>query len=54
LLLCGTGAGRISLDHELGILAPPSWTASLLCAAAGLGGAAGLLVVFWRPSAVRA
>jgi putative oxidoreductase len=51
LLLCGTGGGQISVDHALGILDPPGWTASLLCAAAGLGGATGLLVVFWRPKA---
>jgi putative oxidoreductase len=50
LLLCGTGGGRFSVDHALGILDPPGWTAALLCAAAGLGGAIGLLVVFWRPA----
>ena len=49
LLFCGTGGGRVSVDHALGVLDPPGWTAALLCAAAGIGGAAGLLVTFWRP-----
>jgi putative oxidoreductase len=49
LLFCGTGGGQVSLDHALGILDPPGWTAALLCASIGLGGAAGLLVTFWRP-----
>ena len=50
LLLCATGGGRLSLDHALGVLDPPGWPAAVLCAAAGLGGAAGLLTVFWRPA----
>lgn len=48
-LLCGTGGGKVSLDHALGIFDPPGWTAALLCAGAGIAGATGLLVVFWRP-----
>lgn len=55
LTLCGLaltmlGGGSVSLDHAFGILDPPGWTAALLCAAAGLGGALSLLVVFWRPA----
>ena len=49
LLFCGTGGGRVSVDHALGVLDPPSWPAALVCAAAGVLGAAGLLAVFWRP-----
>jgi putative oxidoreductase len=49
LALCGTGGGRVSLDHALGVLDPPGWPAALVCAGLGLGGAAALLVVFWRP-----
>lgn len=49
LMLCGTGGGAVSLDHALGVLDPPGWTAASLCAAAGLLGAAGLLALFWRP-----
>lgn len=55
LTLCGLalaflGGGSVSVDHALGVLDPPGWTAGLLCAGAGLGGAASLLVVFWRPA----
>jgi putative oxidoreductase len=50
LLFCGTGAGRISLDHELD-LDGFGWPTALGCAALGIGGAVGLLVVFWRPPA---
>jgi len=50
LMLCGTGGGYVSLDHALGILEPPGWTAALLCGGAGLAGAFGLLIVFWRPN----
>jgi putative oxidoreductase len=49
LALGGTGGGRYSIDHALGILDPPGWAASGVCWAAGVVGAAGLLVVFWRP-----
>lgn len=49
LLLVGTGGGHWSLDNVLDIFAPPGWLASGLAAAAGLGGAAVLLGVFWRP-----
>ena len=50
LLLCGTGGGRLSLDHVLDI-EDFGWPTALGCAALGLGGAAGLLAVFWRPPA---
>lgn len=50
LLLCGTGGGRVSLDHALGVLDPPGWPVALGCAGLGLGGALGLLLVFWRPA----
>ncbi len=53
LLFCGTGAGRISLDRALGIDDFSWWTAGG-CAALGIGGALGLLVVFWRPPAPQA
>lgn len=50
LALTMLGGGSVSLDHALGVLDPPGWTAALLCASAGLVGAASLLVVFWRPA----
>jgi putative oxidoreductase len=53
LLLAGTGGGRISVDHALGMLDPPGWTAALLCAGGGLAGALGLLLTFWRPTTTR-
>jgi putative oxidoreductase len=49
VLFAGTGGGRFSLDHAAGLFDPPSWTVTLLALAAGFGGAAGLLAVFWRP-----
>jgi putative oxidoreductase len=49
LLLCGTGGGRISLDHVLD-LDDFGWPTALGCAALGIGGALGLLIVFWRPA----
>jgi putative oxidoreductase len=51
LALCFTGGGRISVDHALGVLDPPGWTAAWACAALGVGNAVALLVVFWRPPA---
>ena len=50
VLLATTGGGRWSLDEALGIFDPPGWTTTLLALAAGIGGAAGLLAVFWRPA----
>lgn len=48
LFFCGAGAGRLSLDHALD-LDGFGWPTALGCAAVGIGGAAGLLAVFWRP-----
>lgn len=49
LLLTGTGAGRWSVDHAVGIFAPPGgWTAAFLACVA-FGSAAALLLTFWRP-----
>lgn len=49
-LLATTGAGDLSLDATLGIFDPPGWTTTALSLAAGFGGAATLLAVFWRPA----
>lgn len=49
-LLCGTGAGRLSLDAALD-LDGFGWPTALGCAALGAGGALGLLAVCWRPPA---
>ncbi len=49
LMFSGTGGGNWSLDHAIGIFDPPSWLATGLCFLAGIGGAVGLLVTFWRP-----
>jgi putative oxidoreductase len=54
LTICGLalsclGGGEWSVDHAIGIFDPPGWLATGLCFAAGIGGAAALLVVFWRP-----
>jgi len=51
LLLAGVGAGAWSVDHAVGIFDPPGWQTFLAAVAAGAGGAAGLLAVFWRPGA---
>jgi hypothetical protein len=48
LLFCGTGAGRLSLDHALD-LDDFGWPTALGCAALGIGGALALLITFWRP-----
>ena len=50
LALAMLGGGDLSVDHALGLLDPPGWTAALLCAAAGVGGAVSLLALFWRPA----
>jgi putative oxidoreductase len=49
-LLACLGGGRWSLDALLGIFDPPGWLATGLALAAGFGGAALLLAVFWRPA----
>jgi putative oxidoreductase len=48
--LAGVGAGRWSLDHAFGWFQPPGWLGLGITLAAGIGGAAGLLVTFWRPT----
>jgi putative oxidoreductase len=53
LVLSATGGGKYSLDHAISALdffAPPTWAAVGICWAAGIVGALGLLVVFWRPT----
>lgn len=49
VLLAGVGPGGWSLDHVLGWWDPPGWLGLGIAFVAGFGGAAGLLVVFWRP-----
>jgi putative oxidoreductase len=48
--LSGVGAGEWSLDHALDWFDPPGWWGLGIAVLAGLGGAAGLLVTFWRPT----
>jgi putative oxidoreductase len=48
--LAGVGGGCWSLDHALGWFDPPGWLGFGIALVAGFGGAAGLLIVFWRPS----
>lgn len=50
VLLATTGGGAWSIDAALGVFDPPGWRTSALALAAGFGGAAGLLAVFWRPA----
>jgi putative oxidoreductase len=47
--LAGVGGGDWSLDHALGWFSPPGWIGLGIALAAGFGGAAGLLAIFWRP-----
>jgi len=47
--LAGAGPGAWSADYALGIFDPPSWLGLGIGLAAGLGGAAALLALFWRP-----
>jgi putative oxidoreductase len=47
--LGGVGPGRWSLDHLIGIFDPPGWIGLAIALIGGFGGAAGLLVTFWRP-----
>jgi putative oxidoreductase len=51
--LAGTGAGRWSLDNALGWFDPPGWVGLYTALVLGAGGAATLLVVFWRPISTR-
>jgi putative oxidoreductase len=49
--LAGVGAGEWSLDHALGWFDPPGRTGLLIALILGVGGAAILLLAFWRPAA---
>jgi putative oxidoreductase len=51
VLLTPTGGGDWSGDAALHVFDPPGWRASLLALLVGFGGAAGLLAVFWQPTA---
>lgn len=48
--LAGVGPGEWSIDHAVGWFDPPGWLGLGIALIAGLGGAAGLLVLFWRPA----
>jgi putative oxidoreductase len=52
--LAGAGPGEWSLDHALGWFDPPGWLGLGIALVAGIGGAAGLLAMFWRPVRVPA
>jgi putative oxidoreductase len=54
LMFAGTGGGKYSLDHAIGIFDPPGWPAAIIAMLLGIVGAAGLLITFWRPEKVRA
>ncbi len=47
--LSGIGAGEWSVDHAANVFDPPGWFGLGLTLVAGVGGAIGLLVAFWRP-----
>lgn len=49
VLFACTGGGRWSLDHAIGYFDPPGCASTGQALAAGFGGAAALLVGFWRP-----
>jgi putative oxidoreductase len=49
LCIGATGAGRISLDHAIGIFDDGAWWGFMIAVVAGFGGGIGLLVTFWRP-----
>jgi putative oxidoreductase len=49
LVLGVLGAGEWSLDHALDIFDPPGLDGLLTVLVLGVGGAAALLAVFWRP-----
>jgi putative oxidoreductase len=48
--LGGLGAGAWSLDAALDLFHPPGWAGLGIAAGAGLGGAAALLALAWRPA----
>ncbi|WP_330255014.1 DoxX family protein [Nocardia sp. NBC_00565] len=47
-----SGVGLASVDHALGLSGLTGWAGLALCLGVGLGGAALLLVVCWRPGSV--
>ena len=49
--LAGLGAGRWSVDNLLGIFVPGGWVGLAIATFVGGFGAAGLLIIFWRPGA---
>jgi putative oxidoreductase len=49
--LAGTGPGRWSVDHVLGLFDPPTWGWFAAACGVGVGGAAALLALCWRPNA---
>lgn len=49
LMFATVGGGGWSIDRAIGIFVPPGWLAAGICLAAGVVGALGLLVMFWRP-----
>lgn len=49
--LAGVGPGEWSLDNAFGWFQPPGWLGLGITLVGGIGGAAGLLVTFWRPPA---
>lgn len=52
--LAGVGSGQWSVDHALGWFDPPGWIGLGIALVAGLGGAFGLLALYWRPTPVAA
>jgi putative oxidoreductase len=48
--LAGVGPGEWSLDHAIGWFDPPGFLGLGIALAAGFGGAAALLIGFWRPT----
>lgn len=47
--LAVVGGGRWTIDHALGIFDPPGASGAAVAVIGGVGGAAALLAVFWRP-----
>jgi putative oxidoreductase len=48
--LSGVGPGEWSLDHAFNWFDPLGWLGLGIALIAGIGGAAGLLIMFWRPA----
>jgi len=49
-VLAMLGPGEWSLDHAIGFNSLLGWWGLLIAVIGGVGGAAGLLVGFWRPA----